>query len=526
MPVKFGKVREFIGSVKDAITLSSSTATDLEIAFAALQKKQADHCTRFQYYEGFQPIKYSTRRLHKIFKDSRVNFSQNWCSVVIDATVDKIKLIRFSITENDQASKQLNEIYQQAELNLSSIELHEIAVLCGESYLIAYPDLKTKKIKARYHDPRNAVLFYDKDDEEIKRFGAKWFIDENEKRVIVLYYPDRIEYWISRAKAKNLGATASQSKFEMDEEKSGINITGEVPVFHFRRNRRTVQGELDKIMPVQDSLNKLVADMMVTAEFQAYPQRYLISNVKPDGELPFMPGATQRFPAGDGEGQQTQVGQFAAAQLDNYLKVKGDMAETIGAISKTPKHYFFSQGGTPSGEALIAMEAPLNEKVDLYIERFTSTWKKVAQYLLRISKAGEFPLDKIEPIFKPVETVQPLTKAMIRQANTTAGIPISTSLRWEGRTEGEIEQMRQDKADDGIVSNQANQMDVPPEKAAATQQAIVEKAATTLAPVMEEAIRKVGDAAIGHLLKSGTLERVIEVKQKSKALEAAASGKT
>jgi adenylate cyclase len=47
--------------------------------------------------------------------------------------------------------------------------------------------------------------------------------------------------------------------------------------------------------------------------------------------------------------------------LANALTAIDKMASTIAIITRTPKHYFYSQGGDPSSEALIAMEAPLNQ---------------------------------------------------------------------------------------------------------------------------------------------------------------------
>jgi hypothetical protein len=163
------------------------------------------------------------------------------------------------------------------------------------------------------------------------------------------------------------------------------------------------------------------------------------------GDLKNAPNELWFLPAGDGVGQQTNVGQFSAADLTNYGKQIEDRAKAIGIISRTPRHYFYGQGGDPSGEALIAMESPLNKKVERHIERFTATWQQVAVFMLALQGMQVDPIS-ITPIFDVVQTVQPMTETQIREGNVRAGIPLTTTLRREGWTDAELEQIAEDRA--------------------------------------------------------------------------------
>jgi hypothetical protein len=224
------------------------------------------------------------------------------------------------------------------------------------------------------------------------------------------------------------------------------NPYGVVPVFHLRRERRAIRSELGNATTPQDAINKLLADMMVAAEFGAFRQRYIISQVDP-GRLKNAPNEIWALPAGDGAGQATSVGEFTQADLGVYLSAIDKLATSIAIITRTPKHYLFGQGGVPSGEALIAMEAPLNRKVQGYIERFTAVWREVATFLLRLAGLDVDPMT-ITPVWQPVETVQPLTESIIRQNAVAAGVPLVTQLRREGWTTAELEQMAVDKSEE------------------------------------------------------------------------------
>lgn len=415
--------------------------TDLERAFRALTDKAATYDALWDYYEGSQPLRYSTERLEQVFRDLRTRFVQNWCAVVCDAALDRLNLIRFDVAGDDVARDRVNALWQSTGLDLDENDAHAAALVCGESYIIIWPD-EDGATQAYYHDPRLAHVFYEADNPRRKRFAAKWWLGD-ERRYLTLYYLDRLEYYVSRGKGLDVSSAAA---FEPADPPTAPNPYGEVPVFHLRRERRNVSSELANAITLQDAVNKLLADMMVAAEFGAFRQRYVIANADP-GRLRNAPNEIWAIPAGDGQGQATSVGEFGQTDLGVYLQAMDKLASSIAIITRTPKHYLFAQGGDPSGEALIAMEAPLNRKVGQYIERFTAVWREVAAFLLRLENLAVDPMD-VTPVWEPVETVQPLTESIIRQNAIAAGIPLATALRREGWTDAELEQMQADQAEE------------------------------------------------------------------------------
>lgn len=415
--------------------------TDLERAYYALTAKQPDYDRFWAYYNGDQPLRYSTERLETLFNSLRTRFVQNWCSVIVDAGLDRLNLIRFDVTGNEPAEQRLNALWQSTELELDENDAHTAALVCGESYVLVWPD-EDGAVQAYYHDPRMVHIVYEDTNPRRKRFAAKWWTSgEDARRYLTLYYPDRLEYYVSTGKSENVSAPTA---FVPTDDPVAPNPYGEVPVFHFRRERRAIVSELANAITTQDAINKLLADMMVAAEFGAFRQRYVISSVDP-GTLRNAPNEIWNIPAGDGDGQATSVGEFSQTDLSAYLQAIDKLAASIAIITRTPKHYLYAQGGDPSGEALIAMEAALNRKVQGYIERFTAIWRAVAAFLLRVDNLVVDPMD-ITPIFQPVETVQPLTESLIRQNAVAAGIPLTTVLRREGWSDAELEQMAADQA--------------------------------------------------------------------------------
>jgi hypothetical protein len=220
------------------------------------------------------------------------------------------------------------------------------------------------------------------------------------------------------------------------------NPFGRIPVFHFRSNTRKPKSQLAGVLEIQDAINKLLSDMMVAAEFGAFPQRYVISQAGFD-ELRNNPNEIWDLPAAPEGGQGTMAGQFVATDLGNYLQAINKLSGDIGVITRTPRHYFFLQSGDPSGEALMTMEAPLHRKVSRLLATLKPSWRDLAQFLLELS--GERVAAKDVTIgFDPFQTIQPYTSAMVRKLGLETGIPLRTLLRDEGWTETEIDQIEQD----------------------------------------------------------------------------------
>jgi hypothetical protein len=415
--------------------------SDLQLAYEALSGKAENYRTLWQYYDGDQPLTYSTERLDEIFRGLKARFTQNWCAVVVDAMLDRLNLARWQVAGSDDAAARLNELYQETELHLDSEDAHLAALVCGEAFIVAWPNEDDGTVEAFYNDPCLCHIQYDPANPRRKLWAAKWWEASDGTYRLTLYYEDRLEYYGTRKAARQV---SNWKAFEPGDPPQAENPYGVIPVFHLRRTRRAVTSELANAIRPQDAINKLLADMMVAAEFGAFRQRWAISNADL-GTLKNAPNEIWSLPAGDGVGQGASVGEFSQTDLGVYLNAMDKLATSIAIITRTPKHYFFAQGGDPSGEALIAMESPLNRKCQRCIDVFGATWRQVGAFLLTLDGWDVAEAD-VEPQFDVPETVQPRTEAEIRHMSVGAGLPLVTVLRAEGWTDAEIEQMEEDKA--------------------------------------------------------------------------------
>lgn len=423
--------------------------SDLAIAYKVLSTKKAVYDILWNYYDGVHDLKYSTDRLQEVFGTKFAKFVENWCAVVVDAVWERLILKGFEVGTSAEAKTRLESAWKETQMDLDSSDAHLAALVTGEAFVIAWPDEKGNP-QAYYNDPRLVHVKYDAENPREKKWGAKWWVADDTRYHLNLYYKDRIEYYLTAP--MNQAPSAFTAFKPAPEIPFVINEFEKIPIFHFRRIRRAISSELTtSILSLQDAIDKLLTDLMVTGEFGAFPQRYVISN-SDLGELKNAPNEIWEIPSGDGVGQAASVGQLAAAALSNYISAIEHMVKGVASISRTPRHFFFGSQGQLSGEALIALEAPLNKKCLRYMETFGDTWQRCAAFLLEMSGIQVSPED-ITPIWVPPETVQPKTQSEIRKISVDSGIPLTTILRSEGWSDAELAQLQKDKAEEKMAGS-------------------------------------------------------------------------
>jgi hypothetical protein len=470
-------LKELEMSEQALTVVEHSETSDLALAFEVLTAKAKRYGVYFNYYDGDQSLRYNSDRFKDIFKDLNADFTENWCAVVIDACYNRVNLLSANIIDEsdleditggfagaiqrikdrllgtqDKTQAKLDEIIRRNEILLESDDVHKIAGVVGESFFVCGED--EEGAIGFYNDPRLVTMFYDPENPRKKRFAAKWWTAEDKTVRLTLYYPDHLEYYRTR---KKLEATTGANQFEpcdadgnFTDENQAPNESGEIPVFHFKPDRRKVKSDLKNVIPLQDAVNKLASDMMITSEFGAFRQRFIISDADVEGALKNAPNEIWDIPAGDGTTQNTQVGELSASDPKTYLEPLSREVKAISAITQTPNHFFFGQGSSQiSGEALIALEAPLNDKAQARIDLFAPVWKEALAYMLRV-EGTSVESNQIEVVFEVPETVQPKTKAEIREINVRAGIPLVTTLRREGWSQSEIDELIVDQNEESI----------------------------------------------------------------------------
>lgn len=363
----------------------------VEKALAAIRANAA-RCTRTErYYDGRHDLRFATEKFRNTFGSLFREFSLNLCPVVCDAVRDKLEVDRFAhITgrDPDASAHAAARIWEDNRMTLRSGEVHKEALKNGDAYVIVWPDAYGRP--AIYAN-RAAAMAVTSDDERPGRIteAAKVWRDPDGSMRLTLYYADRIERYRSERRDTTAGIEAGEFRPASDVVSVVDNPFGIVPVFHFANNEDLGQpgrSELESAIPIQDGLNKSVLDMLVAMEFAAFRQRWAAGiEVEIDQEgnavAPFRAGVEHLWIAGD---PNAKFGDFAAAELDQFLKVKDSFRVDIASVTGTPLHYLLPRtGGLPSGESLRMAESRFIAKVRDRQRAFGQVWSDVMEFALR-----------------------------------------------------------------------------------------------------------------------------------------------
>lgn len=432
-------------------TLPEQSLRNIQWALDKFHALRANYCLSRDYYNGAHRLAFASEKLSSAFGKLFKAFADNLTPTIVETVKDRLRLTGFHIVGEDDDNKstvqsRMDEIWRRNRLRVRANQVHLDALIDGDAYVIIWPDPTTPDATPIFFPNRADKIVIDYDEEQpgyITRAARAW-VDGEKRYRLTLYFRDRIEKYVTRNKMEGLPDRASYFiRFNVAGESWPLpNPYDKVPVFHFN-NRGSIGGlgrsELDEAIPVQNALNKSIADMMVASEFFGVPQRWAtgiedmsVADLRKQYAL-FNGGVWGTV------NKDVKFGEFAAGDISKYIEVSETFRKEIARVSRTPLHYFSLQGTWPSGEALKTAEAPLVKKAEDRIDSFGAVWGDAMRFALQISGQGDF---EPEPKWDSVETRDAdaeVNRAAVK--HESVGVPEQQLWIELGYTKKQIEQM-------------------------------------------------------------------------------------
>lgn len=410
------------------------------------------------YYDGDHRLTFASAKMESAFGTLFQAFSLNLCAPIVEAVTDRLMIETWGGSLGEQA----NKIWANNLMEVQADQLHLEAARGGDGFLIVWPDKNTGAPRLWPQESEHMAVRYDTEQPgEVVLAVKAWRQEDAEKSKyrVNIYGPKEVRKWITRDVGVALPDKVDQFiPYEDDGDTEGImeNPYNRVPVFHFATNAAVGEygrSDLKNVVPIQDALNKSVADLLVGAEFLALPQRYATgveteedetTPGEPKNPFPFkaVPGGLWQVPSEDAE-----FGQFPAADLAQLIGL-ADFFKVSGAqVSGTPPHYLLLQGAEPpSGESLKVAESRLVKKVQKRMRSYGAVWTAAMRFALEI--ANERKEGDLEPTWENPETRDDKNEAETQTLKQGLGVSQRQSLSEMGYTDDEIERMKGEKDED------------------------------------------------------------------------------
>lgn len=408
------------------------------------------------YYDGRHRMAFATAKFRQTFGALFKALADNWCPTVVDAAVDRLTIWGFRFGDTEDADTKAWDIWQANNLDAESIVAHTEAGKLGVSYVMVAPPLGDEKYpRITVEHPSQVTVAHAPGDVRQRVAALKKWQDDDGYTYANVYLPEAIYKF--RSKEKRAGILAGDEGRNMVQVPGGgTNPLGVVPIIPLYNKRKMLGGgvsDLATAIPLQDAINKELADMLVASEFAAFPQRVLTGVEVPTDENGAPTSATE-LKAAVGrlwafENENAKVSEFQAADLNNYVQAITLLLQHLSAQTRTPPHYLLGEIVNVSGDALVAAETGLTKRVERKHTDFSDPWEEAIRLAFKAmdEKAKSQDLNA-ETIWRPAEM---RNEAQVWDAATkmkTVGVPQVAIWEYAGFTPKQIARFKKLKEEE------------------------------------------------------------------------------
>jgi hypothetical protein len=440
---------------------------------ARIVNRRQELRTLHDYYDGRHNLAFASQKFREAFGGLFRAFADNWCQIVVDATEERLNIGGFRIGDATQGDQDAWRIWQANELDAQSQLAHTEALVCGTAFGTVWIGERDDTPEITVESPTTAEVECHPKLRRQRLAGLRLWMDEWGYEHAELFLPGGVYLFKSRATRQGDIVDAARVQWVIDETIDGVTLDvdgsmdnpfGVVPMVplvnrprlaYGSRDRLAAQSEITSVIPVQDAVNKLLADMLVSSEYAAYPQRYLLGleeipkNAKGQDVNPYTPD--KRVWLGEGDANTLKVGEFSAADLKNYVTAIEMLINHIASITRTPPHYLSPSADRLSGESIKAAETGLVAKVRRKHRHFGEAWEEIMRLAGTLANVPELAkAEAAETIWDDPEsrTESQHVDAVVK--SVSIGVPWAQAMEDLGYSPQQIKRMRAMKMQDAL----------------------------------------------------------------------------
>lgn len=430
-----------------------------------LAARQAGITTADEYYRGDHPLAFASAKFQAAFGGLFGEFADNWCDLVVDATEERLNVtgFRFGVgtgAESDRAADgDAWQIWQTNQLDQDAQIAHTEALICGRSFVLVWAD-DDGQPEITVEHASQMIVAYQAGSRRKRTAALKTWRDDDGRTLATLYLPDQV--W--KFQRKTVGELVSPSlahwdlRVVEDEPNPLPNPLRVVPAVELRNRPRMVAdpvSEIKRVIPMQDGVNKLVADLLVASEYGAFRQRWAtgldipVDPVTGEQVSPFNAAldklAINEHPEG-------RFGTFDASDLTNFVTAIEMLVQHIASQTRTPPHYFYLSGQFPSGESIKSAETGLVAKVHRKQTPFGEAWEEVIRLAFAVLEDARADVTNTETIWGDPEsrTEGEHVDAVLKKKSL--GVPWAQLMEDLGYSPPQIERMKAMRAEESALA--------------------------------------------------------------------------
>ncbi len=448
---------------------TNSTATEISPKQRAIIKRCLDKIAKNRptiqqfkrYYDGDHELNFASEKFTTQFAKRLHRMRDNLCKTVVRAPADRLEIIGFSTDAESSVYVDSWAIWKRSQMPRLAKRVHRDAFKTGDAFVLVWADA-AGNARIVNQDPEQCCVFYNPETAAVE-FGAKVWRGLDDYIYLTIYTPEVIEKYVTD-KTYKAGSIpnnpAAYKRRVVENEKWPVeNTFGVCPLFHFGLESSI----LSDVIPLNDALNKEIADMLIGSEANSLRQRWtagITYETDPETGKQIIPfeRSSQWFASQD---PNAKFGEFQDVALEQFLKVIEDFRMEIASVAGVPHYYFrITSGDFPSGEALTKAESRFTSLIaDAQLD-FGETWAAAEKLAMRIdgkaigdadttagteADAGDGTKQaELETQWKPAAPMSDNEKADLAIKKKQVGVSEEQNLSEMGYTDAQIKKMQGD----------------------------------------------------------------------------------
>lgn len=394
----------------------------------------------WKYYDGEHPRVWLTDSIREQLDDLlTAEMAENYCDTAVDAPIKRLGVTGFvQPDDNSLEVEAANIIWDDNDLKLAQKDLYTEARATGEGFVFAWKDEeKESGIDVTIVDSRQVWWPTDAHRNKPARVVRIWADEEEGIWRATCYYKYVVVRLVGPKVKSIIEALPQPRYFVVDPENpGGEHGFEEVPIIRFARYKKR-RSLIDMIRNFQDKINKLSANMIVAAEWNAWRKTIIMTEQEiNDGDAKFRPNrALVLHPGGGADGAApTSVWEGSASELSNYSTEISNYIDKLFTKACLPGHLKVKSESTlPSGAAYEADEGPFVEDIEDMQVSYGESWHDFYELVLGIDVECQWRSPHVKSDTEEGTTVKTFKDA---------GVPLLLALKkYAGWTKEELDEL-------------------------------------------------------------------------------------
>lgn len=440
-----------------------------------LEEAKPAYVEAHRFYTGTFSEPFQSLIMQRLLVRKEINYKAVLSAVPVDAVVEKLEIVDIQTNDPDVTDALQDEVWKANQMQF----VHKTAILAaekfGDAYIFMWPEYDDVEgevtessdgdeedggpaltgIVACYQSPMKVRVFYDDINWARKTHAVKRLkTGKGKQEQAWLYLEDGT---IERYETPVNKCGIDDFKYVEDVD----NPTGQIPFIHLRNDLPYGRPLHEKAYGPQNQITKFIVNEVSGSDFNAFPQRYALAKTRSasqGGDDIDWSGQDETIPDQDENVVSTlvsgpgriwdlsgfdSVGQFASADVEQYLKPIAKAVELMAVATGTPVYYFTADatgGGTPSGESVRQRDARLNTKAGWHQQHLDAGFEEMLYMAYEILYDAD-PSDddiSINIKWKPIEYVSETEKLDLIQKKIDLGIPATVAFAEAGYDEDTV----------------------------------------------------------------------------------------